>query len=59
MRAGQERPIPSPASTRNASGPGETNTEDVDARLSEGLLTVKVPEAEPAKPRRIRITAGE
>ncbi|MDL5199698.1 Hsp20 family protein [Streptomyces sp. ALI-76-A] len=35
------------------------NTENVDAALSEGVLTVKVPKAEAAKPRRIEITAGE
>jgi HSP20 family protein len=39
--------------------PGEINTENVDATLSDGVLTVKVPKAEAAKPRRIEITAGE
>ncbi|EKX65234.1 Hsp20/alpha crystallin family protein [Streptomyces ipomoeae] len=39
--------------------PGEISTEGVDATLSDGVLTVKVPKAEAAKPRRIEITAGE
>ncbi|MEU6184049.1 Hsp20/alpha crystallin family protein [Streptomyces coeruleorubidus] len=39
--------------------PGEINTEAVEATLSEGVLSVKVPKAEAAKPRRIEITAEE
>jgi HSP20 family protein len=39
--------------------PSELNTENVDATISEGVLAVKVPKAEAAKPRRIEITAGE
>lgn len=39
--------------------PGEINAEAVDATLSDGVLTVKVPKAETAKPRRIEITSGE
>ncbi|WP_244206749.1 Hsp20/alpha crystallin family protein [Streptomyces swartbergensis] len=38
--------------------PGDINPENVDATLSEGVLTVKVPNTEAAKPRRIEITAG-
>lgn len=39
--------------------PGEVNTEGIDATLREGVLTIKIPKAETAKPRRIEITAGE
>jgi HSP20 family protein len=39
--------------------PGEINAEAVEATLSEGVLSVKVPKAEAAKPRRIEITAGD
>jgi HSP20 family protein len=39
--------------------PGEINAEGVDATLREGVLTVKVPKAETAKPRRIEITSGD
>jgi HSP20 family protein len=39
--------------------PGDIDTEGVDAALSDGVLTVKVPKAEAAKARRIEITTGE
>ncbi|GAB2903475.1 Hsp20/alpha crystallin family protein [Streptomyces deserti] len=39
--------------------PSEIDAERVEATLSEGVLCVKVPKAEAAKPRRIEITAGE
>lgn len=39
--------------------PGEINAEGVEATLSEGVLSVKVPKAQAVKPRRIEITAGE
>lgn len=39
--------------------PSEVNAEGVDATLRDGVLTVKVPKAEVAKPRRIEITAAD
>ncbi|MER7406839.1 Hsp20/alpha crystallin family protein [Streptomyces sp. NPDC000070] len=39
--------------------PGDINAEGVDATLADGLLTVRVPKAEAAKPHRIEITTGE
>ncbi|WP_369394437.1 Hsp20/alpha crystallin family protein [Streptomyces sp. CG1] len=39
--------------------PGEISTEEIDATLRDGVLTVKVPKAETTKPRRIEITSGE
>ena len=39
--------------------PSEINAEGVEATLNEGVLSVKVPKAEAAKPRRIEITAGQ
>ncbi|PAZ17325.1 heat-shock protein Hsp20 [Streptomyces sp. SA15] len=39
--------------------PGEINAEGINATLSDGVLTVTVPKAEAARPRRIEITAGE
>lgn len=39
---------------------GETlDTEHIDARYSDGVLTLKVPVAERAKPRRVAVRAGE
>lgn len=37
--------------------PQDTDEEHITAELSEGVLTVKVPKAEKAKPRRIEITS--
>ncbi|MDN3296404.1 Hsp20/alpha crystallin family protein [Streptomyces ficellus] len=37
--------------------PQDTDEEGVTAELSEGVLTVKIPKAEKAKPRRIEITS--
>jgi HSP20 family protein len=39
--------------------PGETDEEHVDATLHDGVLTVRVPKAEQAKPKRIEVRAGE
>ncbi|MFE9442144.1 Hsp20/alpha crystallin family protein [Streptomyces sp. NPDC006602] len=39
--------------------PGDIDAEGVDARLGDGVLTVKVPKAEAAKPHRIEITTGD
>jgi HSP20 family protein len=39
--------------------PGETDEEHVEATLHDGVLTVRVPKAEQAKPRRIEVRAGE
>ena len=36
--------------------PGEIDTEKIDARISDGVLTVTVPKAEVAKPRHIEIS---
>ena len=36
--------------------PGDVNTDAVTAQLSDGILTVTVPKAEAAKPRKIEIT---
>lgn len=36
--------------------PGEVNPEGVSANLSDGVLSVRIPKAEEAKPRRIEIT---
>lgn len=36
--------------------PGEVDTEKIDARMSDGVLTITVPKAEVAKPRRIEIS---
>lgn len=38
--------------------PTEVNAEGVNATLEEGVLTVTVPKAQAAKPRRIEVTAG-
>lgn len=35
--------------------PGEADTENIDATLNEGVLTVRIPKPERAKPRRIEI----
>jgi len=37
--------------------PGEVNPDGVSANLSDGVLSVKIPKAEEAKPRRIEITS--
>jgi HSP20 family protein len=39
--------------------PGENDEEHVEATLHDGVLTVRVPKAEQAKPRRIEVRAGE
>jgi HSP20 family protein len=36
--------------------PGDVNPDAVSANLSDGVLTVRVPKSEAAKPRRIEIT---
>jgi len=38
--------------------PGEVDADNVEANLQEGVLRVKVPKMEHARPRRISITAG-
>jgi HSP20 family protein len=38
--------------------PGDINPEGVSAQLSDGILTVKVPKSEAAKPHRIEVTSG-
>jgi HSP20 family protein len=35
--------------------PGEVNADDVDASLDDGILTLRIPKAEKARPRRIEI----
>lgn len=37
--------------------PGEVNPDDVEARLSDGILTVRIPKPEQARPRRIEVQA--
>ncbi|MFZ0972016.1 MAG: Hsp20/alpha crystallin family protein [Solirubrobacteraceae bacterium] len=37
--------------------PGEPNEENIDAKLHDGILTVRVPKTEQAKPRRIEVKA--
>lgn len=39
--------------------PGEVKAENVSATLADGVLSVTVPKAEPAKPRHIEITTGD
>jgi HSP20 family protein len=39
-----------------ASLPGDINPEGVSATLSDGVLTVKIPKSEAAKPRRVEVT---
>jgi HSP20 family protein len=39
--------------------PGETDEEHIDATLHEGVLTVRVPKTEQAKPRRVEVRTGE
>jgi HSP20 family protein len=39
--------------------PGDMNTEEVNAALRDGVLTITVPKAETTKPRHIEITAGD
>jgi HSP20 family protein len=39
--------------------PSEINAEGVEATLSEGVLSIKAPKAEAAKPRHVEITAGQ
>jgi HSP20 family protein len=36
--------------------PGDINPDGVTANLSDGVLTVRIPKAEAAKPRRIKVT---
>jgi HSP20 family protein len=38
--------------------PAEVDTDGISAELSDGVLTVRVPKTEEAKPRRIQITSG-
>jgi HSP20 family protein len=38
--------------------PGETDEEHIDATLHEGVLTVRVPKTEQAKPRRVEVRAS-
>jgi HSP20 family protein len=38
--------------------PGETDRERIEANLHDGVLTVRVPKAEQAKPRRIEVKAA-
>jgi HSP20 family protein len=38
--------------------PGQTDPEKIEASLHEGVLTVRVPKAEQAKPRRIEVKAA-
>jgi HSP20 family protein len=38
--------------------PGQTDPEQIEANLHEGVLTVRVPKAEQAKPRRIEVKAA-
>jgi len=38
--------------------PGDADSENIDASLHEGVLTVRVPKPERAKPRRIEIKSG-
>jgi HSP20 family protein len=38
--------------------PGDLDPDNVEARLAEGVLTIRVPKSEAAKPRRIEITGG-
>jgi HSP20 family protein len=38
--------------------PGDADTDNIDASLNEGVLTVRVPKPERAKPRRIEIKSG-
>jgi HSP20 family protein len=35
--------------------PGEVNADDVQASLDDGILTLRIPKAEKARPRRIEI----
>jgi HSP20 family protein len=37
--------------------PGEVNTDKVEAKLENGILTVVVPKAEVAKPKQISVTS--
>jgi HSP20 family protein len=38
--------------------PNDVDAEKIDASLTEGVLTVRVPKSKRAKPRRIEITPG-
>lgn len=38
--------------------PGEVDAEKIDASLNEGVLTVRIPKPERAKPRRIEVKSG-
>jgi HSP20 family protein len=38
--------------------PGEVNAEQIEANLHDGVLTVRVPKSEAAKPRRIEVKAA-
>jgi HSP20 family protein len=38
--------------------PGDADTEHIDASLNEGVLTVRIPKPERAKPRRIEVRSG-
>jgi HSP20 family protein len=38
--------------------PGQTNAEGIEANLHDGVLTVRVPKADTAKPRRVEVKAA-
>lgn len=44
--------------TRELRLPAGLDTEKIDARLADGVLTVRLPKAESAKPRKIAVKAG-
>ena len=41
-----------------ATMPAQVNTDQISAELADGILTVRVPKTEAAKPRRIEVTGG-
>jgi HSP20 family protein len=39
--------------------PGQADTENIEATVDNGVLTVRVPKSEQARPRRIEVTNGD
>jgi HSP20 family protein len=51
------RELPSGSFTRTLRLPAAIEADSVEAKISEGVLTLKLPKAESARPKRIQVTA--
>ena len=52
------RELPSGSFTRTLRLPAAIETESVEAKIVDGILTLKLPKAESARPKRIQVTAN-